>query len=75
MKFHVEDRSEPVPGRGHLVIECERGYKGQCRFSLGPEVVKGTWQWDGNKEAPTIRPSIDCQGGCKRHFVMTEGKI
>lgn len=33
---------------------------------LKPE--KATWIWDGNREAPTFSPSIDCKG-CSHGYI------
>lgn len=79
LQFRIEER-EGQPGRATLYLVCERGachVSGQvreCAFSLWPHAAQErTWQWDGNVAAPTIRPSIDCRGGCGRHFFMTAG--
>jgi hypothetical protein len=55
----------------------------QCRFnkcSIG--ITKGeakhpVWHWDGNKEKPTITPSIGCdvKPRCGQHFSITNGEI
>lgn len=36
---------------------------------------KPSWQWDGNVEAPTLHPSINCNGpgGCGWHGYMVAG--
>lgn len=37
----------------------------QCCVALRPSqknAVGASWQWDGNKEKPTITPSINCAG-------------
>lgn len=72
-------------GKARFLMECERGCdKGrpgvlECERSLWQKPpaasngVPAMWQWDGNVEAPTITPSIDCQGGCGRHFTMVQG--
>lgn len=72
MKWRIEPDVRR-PGRAKLFIACERGAShasGQgreCAFSLWQQPARGaTWQWDGNVEAPTITPSIDCHGGCAR---------
>lgn len=76
MKWHIDQRDDQVPhGRGYLVLtECPRG---ECRFSLRRAAgeADGTkwWGWDGNVKDPTITPSVNCNGGCHRHFVMTAG--
>jgi len=31
------------------------------------------WEWDGNRETPTVKPSINCGGCC--HFTLTKGKV
>jgi Family of unknown function (DUF6527) len=31
------------------------------------------WKWDGNKEAPTFSPSINC-GGCGWHGFIEKGR-
>lgn len=70
--------------KAYLMLECERGtYRGmdykECPRSLwqqpplAVEEVAVMWNWDGNVEAPTILPSIDCKGGCLRHFTMIKG--
>lgn len=75
LKFRIEDRGNHALGFGYLVLECEHGHKGECKFSVWPHAAaRAMWQWDGNKEAPTISPSIDCRGGCGRHFTMIKGE-
>lgn len=36
-----------------------------------------TWEWDGNEQAPTLSPSINCNGngGCGWHGHMKAGKL
>lgn len=73
IKFHVVVRPND-PTRGYLMVECGRGYMGHCPTPLWRGEPSGImWQWDGNTEKPTIRPSINCQGGCYRHFTVTNG--
>jgi hypothetical protein len=65
--------------RALLRLECPRGPEGGCDFPLWQRPARDNngakvWQWDGNVEAPTISPSIDCKGGCGRHFVMSGGR-
>jgi uncharacterized protein DUF6527 len=78
--FRIERRSQgQYPGFGRLYLECSRGMdhvagKKECPFSLWGHAPSGAmWQWDGNEQAPTIAPSIDCRGGCGRHFMMVQG--
>lgn len=71
-KWHIEPRGS---GRGFLILECDSTLAGECRFPLWSRPAEGTmWHWDGDEAAPTISPSIDCKGGCGRHFTMTKGE-
>lgn len=50
-----------------------------CRFPvrIGSHSGDGdnkTWGWDGNMEAPTITPSINCLS-CGAHVIITGGVI
>lgn len=75
MRFHVEPRPEE-PTRGFLVVECKHCTEGKCRFPLwGGPSGGAMWHWDGNVEKPTISPSIDCKGGCGRHFSIVGGEV
>lgn len=68
-------------GKARLLIECDKGNNHgravrECARSLWQQPASGCmWQWDGNTEQPTITPSIDCKGGCGRHFTMTKGAV
>lgn len=73
--FHIVTR-ESNPRFGRILLSCDRNRNGECPFPLSPHpAANGVWQWDGNVSHPTITPSIDCHGGCGRHFVMTKGEI
>lgn len=32
------------------------------------------WDWDGNMEAPTFSPSINCEGNCGWHGYIRNGR-
>jgi hypothetical protein len=72
-------RIEPHPlfeGRAFLQVLCDKSSMGFCRFGLRREPAQGsTWQWDGNVEKPTITPSVNCLGGCGRHFSIINGAV
>jgi hypothetical protein len=76
MQWRVVNRAH---GKGFLLIECKHGvYHGgfakECERSLWQKPPEGAmWQWNGSTDAPTITPSINCLGGCNRHFTMTNG--
>jgi hypothetical protein len=60
--------------KAYLVVGCRYTSMGECLFPLWQRPAAGTmWQWDGNVEQPTVTPSIDCHGGCGRHFTLTAG--
>lgn len=49
-----------------------------------PQPPKRTWEWDGDREAPTLRPSINCKAagpngekyaGCGWHGWITKGEL
>lgn len=44
------------------------GHKVKPVFGNAP-----TWKWDGNFEAPTLTPSINCVSGCGWHGYLTAG--
>lgn len=74
MNFKIERRDDV---RGFLVIECTRGYEGQCRFCLSMKTTtpNHVWAWNGSIDRPTLQPSVVCQGGCGRHFELHDGKV
>jgi len=70
----------------HILFVCPNGKR--CGVLLGPASVPRpapdlchTWAWDGNREQPTITPSINCisekdgkpAGGCGWHGFITKG--
>ncbi len=72
-KFSVVLRRGSNPEVGYLNVECEGGYQGICPFPIWTKPHGGTmWNWDGNIEQPTIRPSIACQV-CGWHKTITKG--
>ncbi len=44
-----------------------------CRELLSVSFAPGRWTWDGNREKPTVRPSILHVGGCGYHGWLTNG--
>jgi hypothetical protein len=77
------------PGaNGHIMFVCPNGKR--CAVLVGPQPVgrpeEGKlciWGWDGNREQPTLTPSINCiaekdgkaTGGCGWHGHITAGVI
>ncbi len=46
-----------------------------CGSLLGVSFHKGGWTWNGNREKPTVRPSILHVEGCKWHGYLTDGQF
>lgn len=42
-------------------------------FSKDPKPEKSAWEWDGNTDSPTLKPSIRDLSGCKFHGFLTNG--
>ena len=65
-------------GDGHRVyFQCPRGRSGGVPIAPLKNPNGATWQWDGNRETPTLTPSINCNGagGCGWHGWMVIGKM
>ena len=35
---------------------------------------RAQWEWDGNREAPILRPSVNCESACGWHGWITKGR-
>ena len=61
-----------------LEFRCPRPQRGAtCMIALRPLQKNGngaSWEWDGNREAPTISPSVNC-GGCGWHGWIKAGEF
>jgi hypothetical protein len=80
MAYQPIDGFADVPADGQLRLEycCPRTGKacGGIIIGKGFKPARGapSWQWDGNVLAPSLTPSINCQGGCGWHGYLTEGE-
>lgn len=66
-----------VAGEGGIAFRCPCGCgrEGYCPFRNAEDVDRHpTWEWDGNREAPTLTPSILFIGGCQWHGFLTAGE-
>jgi hypothetical protein len=68
------------PMRDRIYFDCPRRPGHECHVLLKPWPIIGgkTWDWDGNEEAPTLTPSINCNGGpssCGWHGFIQQGKV
>jgi uncharacterized protein DUF6527 len=89
--FTIEDGAVGgYPGAtAHILFVCPNRIR--CAVLLGPANVPkpnedslSIWQWNGDKDKPTLYPSINCKakkdngepaGGCGWHGFITNGKI
>lgn len=44
-----------------------------CGSLLGASFEPGRWTWDGNREKPTVNPSILHMDGCRWHGFLRAG--
>ena len=68
----------PNPKIHGIKFWCRGGKKRICGVSITDghaDEAKNTWHWDGNREAPTITPSINCEQRCGWHGNITNGEI
>ncbi|MFO1038146.1 MAG: DUF6527 family protein [Geminicoccaceae bacterium] len=59
-----------------MTFPCPGG-RGRCGIALRPHQKNGvgaSWEWDGDREQPTITPSIDCRE-CGWHGWITKGQL
>lgn len=78
LKWRIKDLGH---GKGAIFLACEAmgvlhadSQQRECRFSIWDRPAQGCmWQWNGDTVGPTITPSVNCHGGCGRHFTMTNG--
>lgn len=55
-----------------FVCPCGCGQVLNIPVMKGPK-VDGAWQWDGNRDVPTLHPSIKRLDGCKWHGWLRNG--
>lgn len=75
---HCFDGEGPDGGPKWMRFHCPRRDM-ECQVALSPQrnANGATWQWDGNREQPTLQPSINCNGGagCGWHGWMRQGVL
>lgn len=62
----------------YLVVKLHEGNDGVAaiRIKEDPEIPNGAvWQWDGNREAPTLTPSILHHSNPEWHGYLREGQL
>lgn len=81
LRVRIEDYSLDQPGRERrkCYFPCPRKPGQECHVLLKPWPIRNcpTWDWDGNRDAPTLSPSINCngEGGCGWHGFIQAGQI
>jgi len=67
--FHIVKEGDVR--RLRIFYECPRG--NTCGVPV--EGPGQHWQFDGNRDTPTLTPSINCVGGCLWHGWIRNGKM
>lgn len=65
--------SDPENKIAGLLFKCPCGCGDTCGINFH-EDFEPRWDWDGNKEKPTVSPSIQRIGDCKWHGWFEEGR-
>jgi len=55
------------------ICPCGCGQHGYIGFRGKTEPERPSWIWDGNREKPTLSPSIQKTSGCKTHCHLING--
>ena len=63
---------------GHIYAECPCGCGSHMRLPIHAEDVPApslhpNWWWNGDRDKPTLRPSIRDMAGCRYHGHLTDG--
>ena len=79
VKFETLDFADAAPGQEERFgFKCPKHPTNRCEGLLirgTNEKPRPSWVWDGNREAPTFSPSINC-GSCpgKGHGFIESGR-
>jgi hypothetical protein len=61
-----------------MAFPCQGVVRETCHIALRPSqknAVGASWEWDGNREAPTITPSVNCEKVCGWHGWIRNGQF
>jgi hypothetical protein len=64
-------RQPEAASEGGLHFKCPCG----CGALLGVSFGPNGWTWDGNRDKPTVTPSIRDMAGCLWHGFLTAGEF
>lgn len=78
--IRIEDYRVDEPGRERrrCYFPCPLRPGRDCHVLLKPwPILAPTWDWDGNREKPTLSPSINCNGNgcCGWHGFIQAGQL
>ena len=46
-----------------------------CHVPVQPHVIGG-WEWNGDRDKPTLNPSVHClEEGCNLHIWIRDGEV
>ena len=66
-----------LPGEFILYFKCPCGNDEVAGIHVGdkrkPRSHRPSWEWNGDFDKPTCKPSILRRGGCKWHGYLTDG--
>lgn len=62
-----------------MTFGCPKVPGRECMVAVAPQRAGNgaSWRWDGNRIAPTLKPSINCNGagGCGWHGHLRAGRF
>lgn len=67
--FATSQNNEP----SSLLFICPCGCGKLRSVALKPRAASPSWDWNGDKEKPSLTPSINCLTGCQWHGWLTNG--
>jgi hypothetical protein len=68
--FEIIEHADSSSAGVGFICPCGCGREGYLSFTPpGPQ-----WTWDGNREAPTLTPSVQQVGGCRWHGWLRAGE-
>lgn len=57
-----------------LWFVCPCGCGEESAVNIEPHGAAPRWKWDGNREKPTLTPSLHKTAGCKWHGYLRNGE-
>jgi hypothetical protein len=78
--WRMQGPGNGTPGGRYLLFVCPKAPKSPslyCGVPIRPHVLPNGagWTHDGNDDAPTLSPSVNCVGGCGWHGFIQAGRM